>query len=356
MGKGGSRRTQSLIEQPKSRRLAKTFFPKVQSPKILINILDCLYPHEIIALQYSNTYIFEFLSDDMIWMRLIATNKRMYLCTPSHVIFFYPEAENPMIKMPLKTATPLSRQYTSVESIEHKIYFVGGYNEVEDKRIPTGDVYEFLERKARVIKRERMTEERYNCHTAIRQNEIFVMGGENGKESLLNCEKYIISDNIWISISFLISPIRKGLVYAMGEFIYHVEPDTKGNLSLYTYSCADNLWDVKSVLLPSTLTLNSLNFCEAGETATELILFGDMSAFKLNVQESKIEYKPELANYSGALEIADCSHIKLKGTIYAMSERHFIAKGTTTPPNIAFHYTFENVTAILRYKLGSAIQ
>ncbi len=351
MGSGSSKKSKKPAEGSKSRPLAKTFFPRVNSPKVLINILDCLYPHEIIALQYSNTYIYEFLNDDMIWMRLLTENKRMHLFTPSHLLFFYPESTVPLIKMPLKPASPLPQQYTSVETLEHRIFLVGGYFDAEDRKVPTGDVQEYLERKARLVAKERMTEERFNCHAAVKQNEIYVMGGENGKEQTLSCEKYIIADNIWITLSFLMAPIRRGLVYAIDDFVYHLEPDS-GCIALYTYTCNDNLWDVKSIALPESLSLSMLNFCEVGRKENELVLFGDRALLTLNLTDSKLTYDADKCNFSNPLELSKGSHVNVGHAIYGINQKHLITYEMKEPTsiNIIFNYTFEAIVAALQRK------
>ncbi len=350
MGTSASKKSETVVaEGQNSRPLSKAFLPRIQSPKVLINILDCLYPHEIVALQYSNTYIYEFLNDDMIWMRLLAKNARMHLFTPGHLLFFYPDSDHPIIRMPLKPTIPLPLQYTSVETLEHRLFLIGGYFETEGRNVPTGEVSEYLERKARLATKERMTEERYNCHIAVRQNEVFVMGGENGKEQILSCEKYIIADNIWISLSFLMAPIHRGVVYAVDDFVYHLEPES-GCITLYTYTCNDNLWDVKSLLLPSDLAMNKLNFCETVGEEGAVLVFGDQNVFELSLASGKVTYEAKKNDYGAQLELGKCSHVATDRAAYGINQKHLIKYETGGAVGVVLNYTFEAVAGALKRK------
>eukprot|EP01022_Parablepharisma_sp_SALTPOND_P024096 TRINITY_DN52_c4_g1_i1.p3 TRINITY_DN52_c4_g1~~TRINITY_DN52_c4_g1_i1.p3 ORF type:complete len:450 (-),score=27.93 TRINITY_DN52_c4_g1_i1:9935-11284(-) len=355
MGKSPSKRSQSLVEPPK--RPSKAFFPQIHSLKVLINILDCLYPHEIISLQYTNTFIYEFLTDDMIWMRLTTNNKRLHLFSPDKLLLFYPGTEFPMIKMPIKMAPALPLEPCSVESLEHKFFLIGGYTLTEGKRMPSGDVYEYLERKARIVKKERITEARFNCHAVARQNEIFVMGGENGKEHLSYCEKYIISDNIWISIAFLLTPIVAGTIYSLGDYIYHIEPKGAGQMALNTYNCNNDHWEGMTIAVPGSHSIEMLNFCEVGKNDNELILLGDKSVFLLDLAENKISHDKGKMCYGKELEGRKWSHTKIGKDVYGISDKCFIKyEEEAVKVEIIKDYGFEEIIPILRYNSGGKIQ
>jgi len=296
MGKSESKqRSQSVLVQPTT--LSKAYFPKLHSPKLLINILDCLYPHEIIAIQYTNTFIYDFLADDMIWMRLTTNNKRMLIGYSDKINLFYPESEFPVVRMPLKSVESLPLEFTPVESLEHKIFLMGGYHNLgAGHKQPVADVYEFLERKARVERKERLTEARYNFCWVARQNEIYILGGEDGNDHILYCERYIISDNMWISISFLLTPIVNGTVCSLGDFLYHIEPiaENSNKLLVNRYSCSSDHWEGKTIEMDEKSQIRKIGFgIGSTQNPNELLIFCDRALFSVETNSLKITNKSE---------------------------------------------------------------
>ena len=226
--------------------------------------------------------------------------------------------------MPIKYETPVAQDYFAIESLEHSLFLIGGYKLVEgNAKQAVDDMCEYLERKARVVLKERMTEARFNCYAVARRNEIYVIGGENGKENLVYCEKYVIADNTWISLSFLPNPISNGSLCTMKNYIYCIETHIDKSIQLYTYDCIEDKW-AEPVSIQGTLSIKSIQFCEPEENEEEIMVFGNKSAFSINVKTQKINYNEDKWTYPSEVQGTNWSHERIDKTIYGITDKCFI--------------------------------
>jgi len=285
----------------------------------------------------------------MIWMRLLANNKRLYIFQASALVFLYPGVELPMVKMPIRSNIKLPQGFILIESLEHSVFSIGGYILVEEKKQPVAHVYEYIERKGRLEPRERMTEERFNCYAVAKQNEIYVFGGENAEKRLLHSEKYVISDNAWISITFLLKPIIKGCLYSIQNYIYHIEPNTDNSLSLATYDCIDDKW-AEEISIKCPLISNSLIFCERGLNDDEVVVFGNDSLLILNVKDKNIKFDKEKMSYECTVEERTWSHVRIENTIFGINEKSFVKYQEDERVKAIASYDLKELIKTIEYK------
>ena len=106
------------------------FFPKVRNERILLCILQYLLPHELIKIQYLNTFIYAFLCDELKWCKLIGNIERLHKFNENtmKVSFWYPGYKNSYVEIPIRFEIDIEipNLFRSVETLQHRFFLIGG--------------------------------------------------------------------------------------------------------------------------------------------------------------------------------------------------------------------------------------
>ena len=210
---------------PVSRKIKSTqVFKKIENDNLVLKIFSYLHPHEIILIKLVNSYSNLLISDSLIWFAIINPNtsfKRLikYDEKSKKIKIFYPSIGK-RISYPilnLKLQIEKSSKFKIIipiesllfETSQHRLFFLGGKSFTNKKIVAKADFYEYKENSMICIEKSRMTYPRFNFKIVIFQDEIYSLGGEDNS-FLTVSEKYLLSEDIWVSKACLPIPIKNG--------------------------------------------------------------------------------------------------------------------------------------------------
>jgi hypothetical protein len=119
-------------KESKARKKATCFFPKLHNERLLLHILEYMLPHDVIKIQYMNTYIYAFVNDEMIWNRICKFDlRRLHRFNEStqQVMIIYPGFKESVTVMPINTGKvriEIPSLFHSIETYDHRFFLLGG--------------------------------------------------------------------------------------------------------------------------------------------------------------------------------------------------------------------------------------
>ena len=131
----GSENTRSRSSKHNSSLLSGSctcFFPQLRNEKLLFYIFQYLLPHELSVIQYLNTYIYGFLSDELKWHKIVLCHmQRMHKFNEKRMTFslWYPGFKSSYVEISIRKTQGIKRipnLFKSVESLQHRFFLIGG--------------------------------------------------------------------------------------------------------------------------------------------------------------------------------------------------------------------------------------